>query len=727
MATDVASLLVRIEANTAQLRGELAKADRAVAQATSNMERATQRAQAAIAGIGNGLAGVLGGVAIGALARDIYQTGTQVQDLRKRLETLTGSSAAAAESWEYLQGAANRLSVDVLTLSDSYSKLLPLVQAGLLTTGQAREILEGYGDVAAATGADNNQLAQSMYGLSQGLSAGVLRAEELNQVVEPMPGLLNAIDKAAGLTAGGFRKMVNDGKVTSAMFRDVLMKALKEYEGAAADAADNASKAAIRLNNAWIAVKSTLADLVLPDLARAFEWLSEKVNKSAPALDLFAAWAGIGGSEAAKMKAEVIDLAKRIDATTDSLRVYREQLDRVRERGSEDPEVQALERTIALTETRLGQMREELKLKYAGASGGTPAQTSDAPSPPAAAPVDEKRAKQIAKVIESLRFEQEQIQRTSREQAVYNALKQAGVEITDPEAAGIRRLAEALYDAEQAGKDFAAASEDGLSPMAEFIAGLEEENRLLGLNARERDKVVAVSRAQAIAMKDGNLLREDEIAGIHALVDAKHDLQEATERQKALYDELESFGERAFDRIGSAMTEMAMNGGNAFESLRNIGQAVISELMQEMVKLSLINPLKNALGFNGGTLLPTLASALGGAFSSGTQVYSAPVGPGIDAFASGGLHQGGLRLVGERGPEIEATGPSRIWSAEQTKQMLSGAGSGGGNTYVIDARGADMAAVQRLEAALMHLAGPGKVEQRAISAVADAKARNRMT
>lgn len=44
----------------------------------------------------------------------------------------------------------------------------------------------------------------------------------------------------------------------------------------------------------------------------------------------------------------------------------------------------------------------------------------------------------------------------------------------------------------------------------------------------------------------------------------------------------------------------------------------------------------------------------------------------IPAFASGGLHYGGVRLVGERGPEIEATGPARYFNATQTASMLAG-------------------------------------------------------
>ena len=48
---------------------------------------------------------------------------------------------------------------------------------------------------------------------------------------------------------------------------------------------------------------------------------------------------------------------------------------------------------------------------------------------------------------------------------------------------------------------------------------------------------------------------------------------------------------------------------------------------------------------------------------------------GVPAFARGGFHAGGLRLVGESGPELEVTGPSRIYSASQTAAMLGGGGS----------------------------------------------------
>jgi hypothetical protein len=47
----------------------------------------------------------------------------------------------------------------------------------------------------------------------------------------------------------------------------------------------------------------------------------------------------------------------------------------------------------------------------------------------------------------------------------------------------------------------------------------------------------------------------------------------------------------------------------------------------------------------------------------------------IHGFAKGGMHSGGLRIVGEEGYELEATGPARYYSHSKTKDLLSGSGS----------------------------------------------------
>ena len=60
------------------------------------------------------------------------------------------------------------------------------------------------------------------------------------------------------------------------------------------------------------------------------------------------------------------------------------------------------------------------------------------------------------------------------------------------------------------------------------------------------------------------------------------------------------------------------------------------------------------------------------AISSGTQdewLHSM----GVPGYATGGIHEGGWRIVGENGPEIEYTPPSRIFSNSQSRGMMSAA------------------------------------------------------
>ena len=171
-------------------------------------------------------------VGIGTATMFVRDTGA-AQLLDTRLKGLTGSAENYAKVQEYLFATSDRLNTGYTTLADSYSKILTLQEVGVVTQTQGKAILEGMANAAAKTGASNVQLAQSLFGMTQGMTAGVLRAEELNQVTEPMPGLLQKLDKAAGKAAGGFRQMVNDGQVTSQMFKNYLIKALNDYAGAA--------------------------------------------------------------------------------------------------------------------------------------------------------------------------------------------------------------------------------------------------------------------------------------------------------------------------------------------------------------------------------------------------------------------------------------------------------------------------------------------------------------
>ena len=110
--------------------------------------------------------------------------------------------------------------------------------------------------------------------------------------------------------------------------------------------------------------------------------------------------------------------------------------------------------------------------------------------------------------------------------------------------------------------------------------------------------------------------------------------------------------------------------------LNQLGQSGIAERKSDGAKFQKVD-------IRGSAQLLQVASDLGVKTSgkTGAQIQQAisnagNLGVNMDnatralQFAMGGNFGGGLRMVGERGPELEATGPSRIFSTKQTAELF---------------------------------------------------------
>lgn len=225
------------------------------------INKAAGRTNTAISGVARQISTTLIPAFVAAAsAGSIFRNIQSFEKLDIRLRSLTQSAEDYANTQDYLRDKANELNVDIETLANGYARLLVLQNSGILNRAQVNQLSEGLVNAAAQLGASGADIDRVLFGLSQGLSAGTLRAEELNQVVEPLPGLLQELDRAAGTTAGGFRRMVNAGKVSSELFANTLVTALQSYEGAAAKLDVTISGSLTRLNNAWVELARTIGE-----------------------------------------------------------------------------------------------------------------------------------------------------------------------------------------------------------------------------------------------------------------------------------------------------------------------------------------------------------------------------------------------------------------------------------------------------------------------------------
>lgn len=263
-------------------------------------------------------AGLGGGIIVAKVA--------EMQQLESQIKAVTSSTEEFSDTQSYLKTTSNTLSIDIGTLSKSYIQLLNLQKSGLITTDEARSLAEGFANVAAKTGASSDSVQASMLGMSQALSAGVLQADEMQQMLEPLPGLMQAMDKASGEGAGGFKKLTYAGKVSSAMLKDTLIGAFKLYEGEAAKTAGNIMPMVTRMKNSFAQMAFTFnkpitmsAQPVIDGANKIMDGIGSAVTKSVSGGGFFSfiiaqfeelgVWLGKIGS-ALSVAFQLVDLSK---------------------------------------------------------------------------------------------------------------------------------------------------------------------------------------------------------------------------------------------------------------------------------------------------------------------------------------------------------------------------------------------------------------------------------
>jgi len=650
---EIQGLIVRLEATTALLRGELARADRSIANTAQQAERNAARAERAIAGIGSSLGGLLGGFSAAGVARDLIQTTMQFEKLDFRIRNLSGSAAAFEENQRYISQTANRMGLDIVTATNSFAGLLAAQQNGKITAEQTRDIFEGMANVSAALGISNEQLKLSFFGLGQVLGSATVTMEDVRQVTDPLPGLFDKIAAASGRTGGELKTLISDGKVTADVFSRLLVKALEEYAGKAEQAAEGLNGSWTRLQNAWIELKRTLEDPIS-------DTLTPLLTAARTALQTWQL-----GNEGFRPMEERSPARLRYDR------------DRVQE-----GRVRAEMRNAAGGNEDLGwydrQLREiDARLAFLE---GPPAGSGPAAAPPAAAPQlapppekkkpktegekaadkaareREAAAKRTADTIKDLQHEEQQLGRTAKEQELYNAYKAAGVTAESAAGLAIRANVEALQE-----------SRDWHDRVA---AGIKAENDQLEEGRRLYEQV----RTPLDAYNDRLLyLRQMLNAGAIdqrtfnlAVAEAREAFDTAQKSANKLPKEMQFLADtadQAFDRVGSSITQAFVQGEKAAVTMRNVGLGVVSELMQAFIELSLINPLKNAMTGGSNPVLATVLSTgiktFGAWLGSGSTVND-PTGGTFGGYgngpseraAGGPVSAGQAYVVGEKRPEL---------------------------------------------------------------------------
>ena len=187
--------------------------------------------------------------------------------------------------------------------------------------------------------------------------------------------------------------------------------------------------------------------------------------------------------------------------------------------------------------------------------------------------------------------------------------------------------------------------------------------------------------------------------------------EQILESQKETTDQITQFGVQGARNLQTAFADFLFD---PFDKGLDGMLAGFANVLKRMVAEAVATELLGAIfgKTSGGQIDLFSGSGLLGSLFSGAGAFF--------GFAHGGFHQGGLRLVGEERPELEATGPSRIFSVNQTRDILSSP-KGGDNISINLNLATGVQQTVRVEVLNMM----PFIEQKIQKAVADAKTRGR--
>ena len=172
MAT-VDKLVVKIEADLADLKRKLSSAQSQTKRTTKSMGEAFGKLKTQIGGVGRGifsLQGALVALGVGAGIKSLINVGSEVESLQIRFETLFGSAKEGQKAFEEMASFASKVPFSLQEIQAGAGSLLAVAD----DAEELGRLMEMTGTIAAATGLDFRTTSEQ---IQRSLSAGIGAAD----------------------------------------------------------------------------------------------------------------------------------------------------------------------------------------------------------------------------------------------------------------------------------------------------------------------------------------------------------------------------------------------------------------------------------------------------------------------------------------------------------------------------------------------------------------------
>lgn len=191
-----------------------------------------------------------------------------------RLDRMNDGLQTTAELQKMVYQAAQRSRGAYQETADLVSKLGTMAPDAFSSSGELVAFAEQLNKQFALAGTSTQGAQAAMLQLTQAMSSGVLRGEELNSVLEQAPTITQAIAKYLDVNIGQLREMASEGAITADVVKAALFSAAEETNAAF-------ESVPLTFSQAWTMAGNAATRALEPAMKRLNDLLNSELGQNA--------------------------------------------------------------------------------------------------------------------------------------------------------------------------------------------------------------------------------------------------------------------------------------------------------------------------------------------------------------------------------------------------------------------------------------------------------------
>lgn len=238
------------------------------------VNRSFQRGQSSAAGLERRLLSLAKAYLGLRSAQAFIRLSDTLVETTARLDRMNDGLQTTAELNQMIYEAAQRSRGAYRETADLVSKLGTMAGEAFSSNAELVAFAEQINKQMALAGTNPQGAQAAMLQLTQAMSSGVLRGEELNSILEQAPTIAQSIAKYLGVSVGQMREMASQGQITAQVVKAAMFAAAEETNAAFADIP-------LTFGQAWIMAGNAAVMAFRPALEKLNGLLNSDLGKGA--------------------------------------------------------------------------------------------------------------------------------------------------------------------------------------------------------------------------------------------------------------------------------------------------------------------------------------------------------------------------------------------------------------------------------------------------------------